>query len=154
MDSKLINPFIDAFTLVMPQLGFQDITRTNVSVKEKNVKSLGVTVLVGITKQARGNVAYNMPEETAKYIASMMMCGMPVASFDEMAQSAIAEMSNMITANAATQLTSMDIAVDISTPSVSIGDGFFIKISAEQYLSIEMSLSGHPLEINIFLIQG
>ena len=151
MDSKLINPFIDAFTEVMPQLGFTDIKRKKVAVKEKTVKSMGVTVLVGITKQARGNVAYNMSENTAKYIASAMMCGMPVEAFDEMAQSAIAEMSNMITANAATQLSGMDIAVDISTPSVSMGDGFFIKISTEQYLSIEMDLAGNIIELNIVL---
>ena len=149
MDAKLVNPFIDAFTTVMPQMGFQEPKRTKMSVKDKVAESLGVSVIVGFTKQIRGNVTYNMSEDTAKYIASTMMMGMPVESFDEMAQSAISEMSNMLTANAATNLTAMGLEVDISTPSLSVGEKFQIKISGEQYLTVEMDLGGHPVELDI-----
>lgn len=149
MDAKLVNPFIDAFTTVMPQMGFQEPKRTKMSVKEKIAESLGVSVIVGFTKQIRGNVVYNMSEDTAKYIASTMMMGMPVENFDEMAQSAISEMSNMLTANAATNLTAMGLEVDISTPSLSVGEKFQIKISGEQYLTVEMDLGGHPVELDI-----
>ena len=149
MDAKLVNPFIDAFTTVMPQMGFQEPKRTKMSVKDKVAESLGVSVIVGFTKQIRGKVIYNMSEDTAKYIASTMMMGMPVESFDEMAQSAISEMSNMLTANAATNLTAMGLEVDISTPSLSVGEKFQIKISGEQYLTVEMDLGGHPVELDI-----
>ena len=149
MDAKLVNPFIDAFTTVMPQMGFQEPKRTKMSVKDKVAESLGVSVIVGFTKQIRGNVIYNMSEDTAKYIASTMMMGMPVESFDEMAQSAISEMSNMLTANAATNLTAMGLEVDISTSSLSVGEKFQIKISGEQYLTVEMDLGGHPVELDI-----
>ena len=149
MDAKLVNPFIDAFTTVMPQMGFQEPKRTKMSVKDKVAESLGVSVIVGFTKQIRGNVIYNMSEDTAKYIASTMMMGMPVESFDEMAQSAISEMSNMLTANAATNLTAMGLEVDISTLSLSVGEKFQIKISGEQYLTVEMDLGGHPVELDI-----
>ena len=151
MDVKLINPFIDAFMTIMPQVGFQNIARGKVSLKEKAADSLGVTVLVGLTKEIRGNVAYNMSDETARAIASTMMCGMPVATFDEMAQSAISELSNMLTANSATNLTALGIEVDISTPSLTIGDGFTVKISDVQYVAIEMTADGHTVEINIAL---
>ena len=151
MDVKLINPFIDAFMTIMPQVGFQNIARGKVSLKEKAADSLGVTVLVGLTKEIRGNVAYNLSDETARFIASTMMCGMPVAVFDEMAQSAISELSNMLTANAATNLTALGIEVDISTPSLTIGDGFTVKISDAQYVAIEMTADGHTVEINIAL---
>jgi len=151
VDVKLINPFIDAFMTIMPQVGFQNIARGKVSLKEKAADSLGVTVLVGLTKEIRGNVAYNMSDETARAIASTMMCGMPVATFDEMAQSAISELSNMLTANSATNLTALGIEVDISTPSLTIGDGFTVKISDAQYVAIEMMADGHTVEINIAL---
>lgn len=151
MDSKYINPFIDALTTILPQMGFQDISQSKVSVREKDLTSLGVTVIVGVTKQIRGNVAYNMPEDTAKHIASTMMCGMPVETFDEMAQSAIGELANMVTATAATKLAELGFEVDISTPSISTGDGFSVKISAEQFLCVEMKLADKPLEVNIGL---
>ena len=118
MDAKLVNPFIDAIVSVMPMLGLPVPQRADMGVKSKMATSLGVTVLVGFTKQIRGNIAYNMTEDTAKYIASSMMMGMPVETFDDMAQSAISEMSNMLTANAATSLAGMGYDVDISTPNL------------------------------------
>ena len=153
MDAKLVNPFVDAFTTVMPQMGFPEPTRLKMGVKTKNAVSLGVSVIVGFTKQIRGNVVYNMSEDTAKFIASTMMMGMPVAEFDAMAQSAISEMSNMLTANAATNLTGMGLEVDISTPSLSIGENFQVKISDDNYLTVEMDLAGHVVELDIAVEQ-
>ena len=149
MEAKLVNPFIDAFMTVLPQIGFQEPARAAMTVKDKMTQSLGVTIIVGFTKQIRGNVVYNMSEDTAKYIASTMMMGMPVENFDEMAQSAVSEMSNMLTANAATNLAAMGLEVDISTPSLSVGADFQVKISNEKYLTVTMDVSGHPVEIDI-----
>lgn len=153
MDVKLVNPFIDAFTTVLPQMGFPTPQRTGMTVNNQNAVSQGVAVIVGFTKEIRGNVVYNMSEETAKFIASTMMMGMPVESFDEMAQSAISEMSNMLTANAATNLTALGLEVDISTPSLTVGSDFQIKISNEQYLCVVMDVSGHQVEIDIAVQQ-
>ena len=74
---------------------------------------------------------------------------MPVAEMDEMAQSALSEMSNMLTANAATNLAAMGYTVDISTPSLTVGQDFQIKISSENYLVVEMDLGGQIMELNI-----
>lgn len=153
MDVKLVNPFIDAFTTVLPQMGFPTPQRTGMTVNNQNAVSQGVAVIVGFTKEIRGNVVYNMSEDTAKFIASTMMMGMPVESFDEMAQSAISEMSNMLTANAATNLTALGLEVDISTPSLTVGSDFHIKISNEQYLCVVMDISGHQVEIDIAVQQ-
>ena len=77
------------------------------------------------------------------------MMGMPVETFDEMAQSAISEMSNMLTATAATNLTALGKEVDISTPSLSVGEDFQIKIAPGQFLVVTMDIGGHVVEINI-----
>ncbi|MEE1361380.1 MAG: chemotaxis protein CheX [Selenomonadaceae bacterium] len=149
MGAKLVNPFIDAFTSVLPMMGFPTPSRKGMGLKSIVVDSLGVTIMVGFTRQLRGNVVYNMSEETAKHIASTMMMGMPVAALDEMAQSAICEMSNMLTATAATNLTALGYDVDISTPSLTVGSDFKVKISTEKYLTVTMDLAGHDVEINI-----
>ncbi len=154
MDAKLVNPFVDAFTTVLPQMGFPVPQRTNITVKENHTIGLGVSVIVGFTKQLRGNVVYNMKTDTAKFIASTMMMGMPVNEFDAMAQSAISEMSNMLTANAATNLAGMGLEVDISTPSLSIGENFQVKISDSKFLQVEMDIGGHSVEIDIAVEQN
>ena len=153
MDAKLINPFVDAFTTVMPMLGFPEPTRTKLYAASNRVKSLGVSMLVGFTKQIRGNVVYNMSEDTAKFIASQMMMGMPVETFDEMAQSAISELSNMLTAHTATNITALELDVDISTPSLTVGADFEVKVCDGQYLVVAMDLSGKLVELDIAVDQ-
>ncbi len=110
-------------------------------------------MLVGFTKQIRGNVVYNMSEETAKFIASQMMMGMPVETFDEMAQSAISELSNMLTAHTATNITALELDVDISTPSLTVGADFEVKVCDGQYLVVAMDLSGKLIELDIAVDQ-
>lgn len=149
MDAKLVNPFIDAFTSVLPMIGLPTPVRKGMGVKAIVAESLGVAVMVGFTKQLRGNVVYNMSDETARYIASTMMMGMPVPTFDEMAQSALSELSNMLTANAATNLTTLGYEVDISTPNLTVGKDLRIKISTEKYLTVTMDVGGHTIEIDI-----
>ena len=53
------------------------------------------------------------------------------------------------TANAATNLAAMGYTVDISTPSLTVGESFQIKISNENYLVVEMDLGGQIMELNI-----
>lgn len=151
MDVKLINPFIDAMVTIMPQLGFQNIVRGNISVGDQFVESRGVTVLLGLTDQIRGNIAYNMTEDTAKKIASTMMMGMPVTEMNEMAQSAISEMTNMLTGNAAVNFEKLGMKINISPPSLIIGDTFRAKVSDTKFLKIELLIDSEAIEINIGL---
>jgi len=152
MDAKMINPFIEAIMYIMPQLGFQSIVKGKISVGEQFMLSKGVTVLVGLTDQMRGNVAYNMTEETAKKIASIMMMGMPVAEMDEMAQSAISELTNMVTGNAATNFEKCGLKVDISPPTLVVGSDFKTKVGCNKFLIVEMVIDSLLIELNIGLL--
>lgn len=148
----MINPFIEAISHIMPQLGFQSITKGKLSVGDQFMTSKGVTVLVGLTDDIRGNVAYNMTEETAMKIASIMMMGMPVTQMDEMAQSAISELTNMVTGNAATNFEKYGKKVDISPPTLIVGTDFKAKVSSTKYLVIEMVIDSLLVELNIGLL--
>lgn len=149
MDVKYINPFIQAFFSVMPQLGFDDIKKDSISLKDDNLNNSGVIMTVGIVGEVKGNVVYCTDLEDSKKIASVMMMGMPVDEFDEMAQSAVSELANMLTANAATFFSEMGITVDISTPTLLYGNNVSIKMSANQVLCVKLSADGIPFEVNI-----
>ena len=147
----MINPFIDAIMTIMPQLGFENIVKGRLSVGDQFVESKGITILVGLTDQLRGNIAYNMTEQTAMQIASKMMMGMPVASLDELAQSAISELTNMVTGNAATSFEREGLRVDISPPSMVVGEKFRVKVSSTKFIIVEMIVDSLIIEINIGL---
>ena len=129
------------------QLGFQQVKRGNLRVSEKMAVSLDVIAVVGLSQQLRGNVAYAMSQETAKKFASVMMMGMPVEQLDEMSQSAISEASNMITANAAMTLESQGISVNISPPTLVIGQGVKVRISQVQSLIVEIVTEAGVIEV-------
>lgn len=149
MDVKYINPFLDAFLTIMPQLNFKEVKKKGMSIKSNAIKSLGVMLTLGIVGDLKGNVVYGMELESAKKIASTMMMGMPVAEFDDMAQSAVSELSNMLTATASTNFSDIGINVNISTPALMHGENFEVKMNTNQVLSIELLVDDIPIEINI-----
>ena len=151
MDAKLANPIIDAFMDVMPQMGFPMPKRLRVYLQDRNVISNGVMLKVGFTKQMHGNVVYNMTVDTARYIASTMLLGVPVVKFNELTQSALREMSNVLTARTATHLSELGIEVDITTPEIFLEEDYTIKISEAQYLTVEMELGGYRIDIALFV---
>lgn len=150
MDAKTITPFLEAIVTVMPQLGFQSVTRGQVSLGQTNkIVNNGVMVVVGVTHQLRGNIAYNMSEDTAKKIASKMMMGMPVETFDSMAESAIAELGNMLAANAAMIFEQQGSIIDISPPTVITGNGFATSANNIRNLIVNVLVDDVAIEVNI-----
>ena len=148
MDVNYINPIISSFSNVMPQLGLAKVTKKGVSLKGKFIESPGVVIIVGIVGDIRGNVIYGLSIDDAKQIASKMMMGMPVPEFDELAQSAISELTNMLTANVATNFSKDNINISISTPTLIHGK-FTANATTDKVLCVEMNVEGMAIEVNI-----
>lgn len=150
MDIKNIAPFLDAIGEIMPQLGFQSVKRGRISaMNTSKIASHGVMVVIGLTNQLRGNIAYNMTEDAAKQIASKMMMGMPVPTFDAMAESAIAELGNMLAANASMIFERQGQLIDISPPTLISGESSASVSSSPWRLSIQMLIDEIPIEVSI-----
>ncbi len=147
MDAKLVNPIIDAFMEVMPQMGFPMPKRLRVYLQDRNLISNGVILTVGFTQGMNGKVIYNMTADSARYFASTMMLGVPVSKFGDLAQSALREMSNVLTARAATHFADLGVEVDITTPELTISEDNAIKISDSKFLMVEMDVGGYRIDI-------
>ena len=148
MDVSNVNPFLNACTIVMPQLGFTSVVKKNLTVADK-VNAQGVAVSVGIIGDIKGTVVYNFSEESAKMIASKMMFGMEVPAFDDMAQSAISELTNMLTANASIEFSKIGKNINISTPTLVTGKELGIKVTAKKILVVELDADGIQVLVNI-----
>lgn len=133
----------------MPQLGFTNVTKGGLSVKGKQLTGSGLIIIVGIVGEIKGNVVYSIGLENAKKIASTMMMGMPVNELDEIAQSAISELTNMLTANTATFFSNIGVIIDISTPTLMRGENIAVDMSSPQVLCIELIADGIPIEVNV-----
>ena len=149
MDLNTINPFLESFEAIMPQLGFGNIRRGDLSISEQQLKFTGVMILVGIVGALKGNVVYCLETENAKTIASTMMMGMPVDELDEMSQSALSELANMLTATAATGFSEIGLPIDISTPTLLHGENVSVKLGAKQAVCVRLFADDMPVDINI-----
>ncbi|AWI06424.1 chemotaxis protein CheX [Clostridium drakei] len=150
MDVNHVNPFIEAFFNIMPQIGFAKIEKKGV-ILNKEIKSKGVIINLGIVGDAKGNVVYITDIESGKKIASKMMMGMPVNELDDMAQSALSELTNMLTANASINLSEMGVNINISTPTLLYGEDIQIKMNVDKILCIQLAVDDIPIDVNIAL---
>lgn len=139
MNRELITAFSNSFLNVMPMLGITDVEFVQEKHFEKEIESDGVIGIVGIIGELTGNVFFSMEESCAKQIASYMMCGMEVNEFDELAQSAISELSNMLAANASICLSEIGKMIDISTPTLMNGV-FTVSVSYSKIVCLEMRM--------------
>ncbi|MNY59090.1 CheY-P phosphatase CheX [compost metagenome] len=71
-----------------------------------------------MTGQLSGDIIFGLEEHVALKMVSAMMGGYPIAEMDEMGQSAISELGNMISGNASTILSNQGVSVDITPPKL------------------------------------
>jgi chemotaxis protein CheX len=138
MKVEFINPFISAAYMVLENMGNSQTKKGKLSVNASPIAGSEVNSIIGVTGDVRGQVLYSMTEETAKKLASKMLMGMPVVEFDELCKSAISELGNMITGNAASELSNSGINCNITPPSLVKGNNVSISFKDTQILVIPL----------------
>lgn len=151
MNVEYINPFLTAVASVLEQYGVTDIRKGNISIKEAMVVERDVCAFIGIIGQLRGNIAYSFPQQTARRFASAFLMGMEVTEWDELSRSVLSEFANMFTGNATPLFESQGIIVDITPPTVVMGEELYLVLSNIKTFYIELETSLGKLEISISL---
>ncbi|HHV99676.1 MAG TPA: chemotaxis protein CheX [Clostridiaceae bacterium] len=150
MNVEYINPFIEASKTVLKQITGIDAKLGKVYLKNSPYKSDSIVVIVGLTGMIRGQAIFAMSKNTGISIASNMMGGIQLVELDEMSKSAIGELTNMILGNAATILYNKGIGIEITPPSLLMGENMEVSASKLQTICIPLMLNeGGILEIDI-----
>lgn len=150
LKAGIVNPFLEsAYTFLKKELNVE-VTRGQIRLESSKATSGEVNVAIGVTGDAEGTVAYCMSERTAKSIASGLL-GEPVPVFDDLAESAIAEMGNIITGHAAAGLEEHGYVCKLSPPIIITGKGVVISTLDIQRLVIPLELPLGYLEICVAL---
>lgn len=116
MDVNNINPFLQSAIKI-----FESVAQIKIGVGKPFLAKFEFpnpvyTITVGIVGQMKGQAVLAMNVEVAKDIASKMMFGMPIEQMDDMACSALNELSNMIMGNTATIFSTQGKIIDITPP--------------------------------------
>lgn len=146
----LVNPFIvSAYKFLQEEVGME-VTRGQLRLESSKATSGEANVALGVTGDAEGNVIYSMSERTAKAISAALI-GEPVPVFDDLAESAIAEMGNVITGQATVGLEEHGYMCKLSPPTIIAGRGVIISTVDIQRLVIPIELPLGSIEISVAL---
>ena len=142
MKAEHVNPFIISVCKIMKDMCMLDL-KIGKPAMVKGVYASDTSIIkLGIIGNLTGQVVLNISHQTALQIVSKMIM-MPVDSIDEMGQSAISELGNMIAGNAAT------VFANITPPSYFLGSEFKPDVSG--YFSIPFTCEAGELSVDVFI---
>lgn len=146
---ELIAPFVEAAARVIQQECGESVTRGELHRVRSPQTTRDVSVLIAVTGNVAGLVIYSMPLATACQFGSSMM-GEPVNDLqDPIAQSAIAELANMITGQASIALERNGYPSDMSPPVLLLGQGSSIATFNLTRLVVPLMVSFGEFAIDI-----
>jgi chemotaxis protein CheX len=150
MRAEFINPFLQAATEVLEcELGTTP-QRGTIGLHRSAYTSDEVTAVVAVTGAVAGMVMLAMTEATARAMVSKIM-GQDFAEFDALAQSGIAEISNVITGRAAVLLSEAGFASQLAPPMLIVGRNTMISTLDVQRLIIPMKTEFGKVEVQVAL---
>ncbi len=117
---SIVGPIVEAAARVLRQMCRQNVAKGRIYRIRSQRTSGEVSAVIAVTGGIAGLVTYSMSRETAIAIAEAMI-GEPCAELDELAQSAIAELANIVTGQAGTALQRAGIQNDMSPPLLLMG---------------------------------
>jgi chemotaxis protein CheX len=153
MDVNIINPVLEAFVSILPQIGFQKVEKKGLVLEDCTLHYRGVLVNIGVLGPLQGAILIGMDMDSAKQFASKMMMGMEVTELDNLAQSAISEMANMVCANACTNFVKTGINdLDISPPTLLIGSDGQVRLAVQNIIVVDFLVDGISVKVYVGLM--
>jgi chemotaxis protein CheX len=150
MRTEFINPFLQAATEVLEaELGTKP-RRGSIGLEKSVHTSNDITAVVGVTGEIAGMVLFTMTEATGCAMVSKMM-EQDFPEFDDLAQSGIAEIGNVITGRAAVLLAEAGFTSDLAPPMLIMGRGALINTLDMQRLVIPLETEFGAIEVQVAL---
>ncbi|AKG36048.1 chemotaxis protein CheX [Paenibacillus durus] len=151
MKAEVINPFLKSACVVIEQVIQVSPSAGNLGVKEIDLIDNHIWIKIGMTGQISGDIVFGIAENVALRMVSAMMGGYPISEMDEMGQSAISELGNMISGNASTILSNQGVTVDITPPQVMKSENL-VTFLPRKALSIPLVMDGiGELDIQVMI---
>ncbi len=151
MNAEHINPFLISSTKILKDMCSVDVRIGKPFIKDTEFTDDTLVILIGITGEIRGQVMIAITNQIACNLASKMIM-MPITQLDELSTSAIGELGNMILGNAATIFSTKGIGIDITPPTLCMGDVSFSN-NYTQNICVPLILEDENIiEINVAVV--
>jgi chemotaxis protein CheX len=148
MNIKYLLPFVDAAYEVLKAEIRTDLKRGELALDKGHYHTDDLTVILSLVGDLEGTVFYSMSSLTGMKIASAIM-GEEFTEFNQLAQSGVAELGNVITGRATVKMSQAGFETNISPPTMIMGKG--ATISTIDLPRLIIPLSGDVGTITIHL---
>lgn len=118
MKEEFVNSFLAPAKLVWEKELGHTLEMTHAKLVDQQYTTDEVTAIIGVSGRLEGNVLYGFSESTALAVVSVMLDEEVDHFNDEIGLSALGEIANMITGNAATRLAQAGYPCQISPPVI------------------------------------
>jgi chemotaxis protein CheX len=150
MNVKFLNPFVISAHDILSLEMRETVQRGELRLENGHYRTDDVTVIISLIGAVDGTVFYSMSNEFAIRFASASM-GERFDVLDELVQSGIAELGNVITGQASMRLAETGYESNISTPSLIMGKGASISTLEYPRLVVPLTTSAGSLTIHLAL---
>jgi chemotaxis protein CheX len=150
MRVQLVNCYVGAAADVLATETGGAVTRHGLQLQQDPYTSEDVTAMLGVSGSLAGSFYLSMSEATALSIVSKML-GQPQESFDELAQSGIAELSNVIAGTAGVALSDIGYTTNITPPLLLVGAGARLSSVEIQRLVVPLETACGSVKVHVAL---
>ncbi len=148
-----LNPFVKAAYIILQRETQAVIKKGAVSWQESYFTLRDISVSISVSGKVEGIALYGMDERTAKNIAGAML-SVTVPIFDRLAESAIAELGNMITGMASADLENAGFPCHVAPPTVITGRGTIISTVNIKSILLPLETQHGIIDISLALEEG
>jgi chemotaxis protein CheX len=150
MKADYVNPFLEAAQEVLAAEADVSVTHGPLSLQRSALTTDEITVLISVVGRVQGVVLYGLSEATALFLVGRILA-QEFQTFDNLAQSGIAELGNVITGRASVKLAQAGYVTDISPPSLVHGRGVTISTLDFPRVVVPLVSPGGSLTVHLAL---
>ena len=150
MRVQLVNCYVRAAADVIAKETGNPVKRGGVRLERDAFTSEEVTAIVGVSGAMGGSFYLSMSESTALNLVSAMM-GQTMPEFDELAQSGIAELANVVAGAASVGLADLGYTTNITPPLLLLGANAKISSVEIHRLVVPLSTNNGSVHVHVAL---
>lgn len=151
MKAEYVNPVFKAISEVFKAMLDIEVSRGEVDAAGGGRQE--VDIRIDLKGDVSGSILFQFPQETTLQIVQIMS-GMEMKKLDDFVTSAMGEMSNIISGNAASYLSKLNYHCDITPPQIAVADAAASPHFPCETLSIPLHTAVGDMKVHISLTEG
>jgi chemotaxis protein CheX len=153
MRQEFVNPFLSPAQNIWKKEFNLDLAVTSAQAVAYQYTTEDVTAIIGVSGKLEGNVLYGFSDVTSRNIVERMV-GPGASPKDPIGLSALGEIANIVSGNAATSLASAGYPCDISPPIIIEPRGSTITSTVQRQILVTFMSEIGELKVRIGLTEN